>query len=124
GMARFSDALLLLFLALLAAVSCAPTRHQDACAEVRSSSLDLNHFAKTASVKVRSYINIYKSDSDFQAVPLDERLKEPDVSKDKEPLPTENWNKTLLCRYTMDRLFSFSILTARVFAVAQTSELR
>uniref|UniRef100_A0A3B4XML4 Uncharacterized protein n=1 Tax=Seriola lalandi dorsalis TaxID=1841481 RepID=A0A3B4XML4_SERLL len=27
------------------------------------------------------------------------------------------WKEALLCQYTMDRLFSFSILTARVFAV-------
>ncbi|XP_051281140.1 interleukin-23 subunit alpha-like [Dicentrarchus labrax] len=27
------------------------------------------------------------------------------------------WEQNLLCRYTLDRLFSFSILTARVFAV-------
>lgn len=27
------------------------------------------------------------------------------------------WQEKLLCHYTLDRLFSFSILTARVFAV-------
>uniref|UniRef100_A0A3Q1JU52 Uncharacterized protein n=1 Tax=Anabas testudineus TaxID=64144 RepID=A0A3Q1JU52_ANATE len=31
------------------------------------------------------------------------------------------WQESLLCHYTMDRLFSFSILTARVFAVGDPS---
>lgn len=31
--------------------------------------------------------------------------------------PGTHWQEALLCRYTMDRLFSFSILVARVFAV-------
>ncbi|KAK5609052.1 hypothetical protein CRENBAI_016929 [Crenichthys baileyi] len=42
--------------------------------------------------------------------------KEPSVTN-KEPQPVEHWKKPLLCRYTLDRLFAFSILTARVFAV-------
>uniref|UniRef100_A0A3Q3KYB6 Uncharacterized protein n=1 Tax=Mastacembelus armatus TaxID=205130 RepID=A0A3Q3KYB6_9TELE len=29
----------------------------------------------------------------------------------------KHWQEALLCHYTLDRLFSFSILTARVFAV-------
>ncbi|CAL9703270.1 unnamed protein product [Knipowitschia caucasica] len=29
----------------------------------------------------------------------------------------DNWTMELLCKYTMERLFSFSILTARVFSV-------
>lgn len=39
-------------------------------------------------------------------------LKDPGVTT-----PVPNWQKGLLCRYVLDRLFSFSILTARVFAV-------
>ncbi|MEQ2199096.1 hypothetical protein XENOCAPTIV_024625, partial [Xenoophorus captivus] len=42
--------------------------------------------------------------------------KEPSVTN-KEAQPVEQWKEPLLCRYTLDRLFSFSILTARVFAV-------
>ncbi|CAG6021825.1 unnamed protein product, partial [Menidia menidia] len=30
---------------------------------------------------------------------------------------TQGWQKLYLCRHTLERLFSFSILTARVFAV-------
>ncbi|MEQ2160359.1 hypothetical protein GOODEAATRI_032895, partial [Goodea atripinnis] len=41
---------------------------------------------------------------------------EPSVTN-KEAQPVEQWKEPLLCRYTLDRLFSFSILTARVFAV-------
>uniref|UniRef100_A0A4W6FAR0 Uncharacterized protein n=1 Tax=Lates calcarifer TaxID=8187 RepID=A0A4W6FAR0_LATCA len=38
------------------------------------------------------------------------------ISKE-ETEPILDWQEALLCHYTMDRLFSFSILTARVFAV-------
>uniref|UniRef100_A0A3B4BK30 Uncharacterized protein n=1 Tax=Periophthalmus magnuspinnatus TaxID=409849 RepID=A0A3B4BK30_9GOBI len=31
--------------------------------------------------------------------------------------PIQSWQKPLVCSYTMERLFSFSILTARVFSV-------
>ncbi|XP_071402000.1 interleukin-23 subunit alpha-like [Centroberyx affinis] len=31
--------------------------------------------------------------------------------------PVSDWEKPLLCQYTMDRLFSFSIFTARVFGL-------
>ncbi|KAM7405150.1 hypothetical protein PAMP_012434 [Pampus punctatissimus] len=32
-------------------------------------------------------------------------------------VPIDHWQEALLCHYTLDRLFSFSVLTARVFAV-------
>ncbi|KAM3618073.1 uncharacterized protein V6R79_014917 [Siganus canaliculatus] len=35
----------------------------------------------------------------------------------EEAEPVARWQEDLLCHYTLDRLFSFSILTARVFAV-------
>lgn len=48
------DALSVAFLfVLLTAACCAPAGLQDACAEARTSSLDLNQLAKTASAKVR-----------------------------------------------------------------------
>uniref|UniRef100_A0A3Q3JVE2 Uncharacterized protein n=1 Tax=Monopterus albus TaxID=43700 RepID=A0A3Q3JVE2_MONAL len=43
-------------------------------------------------------------------------LQESDMGK-YEIQPTVHWQEIPLCHYTMDRLFSFSILTARVFAV-------
>ncbi|GAA6216619.1 uncharacterized protein LOC119490069, partial [Lates japonicus] len=42
--------------------------------------------------------------------------EESNISKE-ETEPILDWQEALLCHYTMDRLFSFSILTARVFAV-------
>lgn len=49
------DSFLLLFSTLFVffiTASCAPAGHQDACGVLRTSSLDLNRHAKTASVKV------------------------------------------------------------------------
>ncbi|KAG7520982.1 ORM1 2 [Solea senegalensis] len=37
--------------------------------------------------------------------------------KEEKPKPNDLWEKLVLCPYTMNRLFSFSVLTARVFAV-------
>uniref|UniRef100_A0A667YUZ2 Uncharacterized protein n=1 Tax=Myripristis murdjan TaxID=586833 RepID=A0A667YUZ2_9TELE len=43
-------------------------------------------------------------------------LKQTDISSQtKETKAIKEWQKPLLCRYTLDRLFSFSIFTARVF---------
>lgn len=41
-------------------------------------------------------------------------LQESHISEED---PIDQWEEDLLCHYTMDRLFSFSILTARIFAV-------
>ncbi|XP_037629211.1 uncharacterized protein LOC119490069 [Sebastes umbrosus] len=38
-------------------------------------------------------------------------------SRKEDIQPVDLWEEALLCHYTMDRLFSFSIFTARVFAV-------
>uniref|UniRef100_A0A3Q2XN73 Uncharacterized protein n=1 Tax=Hippocampus comes TaxID=109280 RepID=A0A3Q2XN73_HIPCM len=40
-----------------------------------------------------------------------------DISKDVQQHYIGTWKEDLLCQYILDRLFSFSILTARVFAV-------
>uniref|UniRef100_A0A3Q2CRQ7 Uncharacterized protein n=1 Tax=Cyprinodon variegatus TaxID=28743 RepID=A0A3Q2CRQ7_CYPVA len=37
--------------------------------------------------------------------------------KREEPQPVDQWLQDSMCSYTLERLFSFSILTARVFAV-------
>uniref|UniRef100_A0A665SY94 Uncharacterized protein n=1 Tax=Echeneis naucrates TaxID=173247 RepID=A0A665SY94_ECHNA len=42
-------------------------------------------------------------------------LQDSHISQGK-PQDTARWEEALLCQYTMDRLFSFSTLTARVFA--------
>uniref|UniRef100_A0A8C4NSJ7 Uncharacterized protein n=1 Tax=Dicentrarchus labrax TaxID=13489 RepID=A0A8C4NSJ7_DICLA len=41
----------------------------------------------------------------------------PHISNEETHPMMPRWEQNLLCRYTLDRLFSFSILTARVFAV-------
>ncbi|XP_054602093.2 uncharacterized protein [Nothobranchius furzeri] len=171
------------------AASSAPVRdvrssaQQDACTEVKISSLDLNHYAKLASVKARngstdlaavssslvwmeakdmcdpeslkhkpmpcvskiftvltSYssavemISAFDSCSEFTSIvkPALRKLhrdmskcvrslggkheKEPHVSK-VEPEAVDQWKEAFLCHYVLDRVFSFSILAARVFAV-------
>uniref|UniRef100_A0A8C8E2D7 Uncharacterized protein n=1 Tax=Oryzias sinensis TaxID=183150 RepID=A0A8C8E2D7_9TELE len=44
------------------------------------------------------------------------------VSIEEDTWPTEHWKEPLLCSYTLDRLFSFSILTARVFAAGDPAQ--
>uniref|UniRef100_A0A3P9KNX5 Uncharacterized protein n=1 Tax=Oryzias latipes TaxID=8090 RepID=A0A3P9KNX5_ORYLA len=44
------------------------------------------------------------------------------VSSEKDTWPTENWYEPFLCHYTLDRVFSFSILTARVFAAGDPAQ--
>ncbi|KAK9515197.1 hypothetical protein VZT92_025863 [Zoarces viviparus] len=171
---------------LVAAASCAPTGHtlQDACGDVRSSSLELNHVARTVSKEARNgskdvtdfstalvwmeakdmcdpetlrqkpttclgkilnvltrYISAVERVAGFQSCsefvskvkPAMQNLHK-DMNKcvktrtgtnhqmdshtsKEETHDIERWQEELLCHYTMDRLFSFSILSARVFAV-------
>ncbi|TNN30463.1 hypothetical protein EYF80_059385 [Liparis tanakae] len=175
-------ALLLLF----AAASCAPHGHAqpDACADVRSSSLELNHVARTVSKEARngskdvsdftpeliwmeakdkcdpenlkqkpatclgkilsvltSYLSAVETVAGFQSCsefvskvkPKMQKLHK-DMKKCVKTKPgmnhimesptrkeetrhTSHWEEDLLCHHTLDRLFSFSILSARVFAV-------
>ncbi|KAM6982004.1 uncharacterized protein LKV04_012700 [Tautogolabrus adspersus] len=171
---------------LLVAASCAPAGHnpQDACADVRNSSLALNHQAKMVSIEarngdrsesnfttnlawmeakdmcdpetlkqksstcvgkmldvLRSYNSYVEMISGFQCCsqfankvkPALHNLlrdmsrcvnsrtgmnqqKETHISaEDTQPLL--EWHEAPLCHYTLDRLFSFSIISARVFAV-------
>uniref|UniRef100_A0A3P9H967 Uncharacterized protein n=1 Tax=Oryzias latipes TaxID=8090 RepID=A0A3P9H967_ORYLA len=44
------------------------------------------------------------------------------VSSEEDTQPIEHWKEPLLCHYTLDRLFSFSILTARVFAAGDPAQ--
>eukprot|EP00064_Thunnus_orientalis_P015733 superscaffoldBa00002975_g15790 len=167
---------------LLNAASCAPAGLQDACADVRNSSMELNRIAKIVSVQARngskdladfstslvwmraddmcdpetlklksttctermfkaltSYNSVvetvarFPSCSEFvsKVKPALDKLhedmsrcvKSKGVTHDQQGSHTSEeetisqWEKPLLCQYTLDRLFSFSILTARVFAV-------
>uniref|UniRef100_A0A3Q1BUH9 Uncharacterized protein n=2 Tax=Amphiprion TaxID=80969 RepID=A0A3Q1BUH9_AMPOC len=72
---------------------------------------------------LRSYIALVEQVSGFQCCKFGEEVK-PALDKFvlllQEPVkmvPVEYWMEAPLCQYTMDRLFSFSIFTARVFAV-------
>uniref|UniRef100_A0A3B3I6S6 Uncharacterized protein n=1 Tax=Oryzias latipes TaxID=8090 RepID=A0A3B3I6S6_ORYLA len=44
------------------------------------------------------------------------------VSSEEDTWPTEHWYEPFLCSYTLDRLFSFSILNARVFAAGDPAQ--
>uniref|UniRef100_A0A3B5B127 Uncharacterized protein n=1 Tax=Stegastes partitus TaxID=144197 RepID=A0A3B5B127_9TELE len=103
----FSFATFAALCALFTAALCAPVEPQDACADVRSSSVAFNDIARTVSLKVR---NANAQNTDWFVL----LLQEPHESK---KVPAEYWEEAPLCHYTMDRLFSFSIFTARVFAV-------
>uniref|UniRef100_A0A8C8E2W5 Interleukin-12 subunit alpha n=1 Tax=Oryzias sinensis TaxID=183150 RepID=A0A8C8E2W5_9TELE len=182
-------ALVLLF-GFLDTALCAPYGVQDACGDVRISSLGLNHLAKSALLEARngstdqasfsglfafveaedmcdpqsltqkpmpcvgkifktliSYSSAVKRISGFQSCMKSARkvglaleklqtdmrkcvesltslshLHLNSVSIEEDTWPTEHWKEPLLCSYTLDRLFSFSILTARVFAAGDPAQ--
>ncbi|XP_020491503.2 uncharacterized protein [Labrus bergylta] len=170
---------------LLAAASCAPAGHglQDACADLRSSSLELNRQARIASIEAR---NGDRSESNFTTTLAWLEAKDmcdPEALKQKsstcvgkildvlrnyntyvemiskfrscsqfankvkpalhnllrdmsrcvsaktgmnqqeethisaeDTQPPRYWHEAPFCHYTLDRLFTFSIISARVFA--------
>ncbi|TMS15993.1 ORM1-like protein 2 [Larimichthys crocea] len=163
---------------IIAAASCAPTGHNlhDACEDVKTSSLALNHVARIVSMeaqtiskytpdiiskvdwinstdmcdpeslkqestrciaKMLKVLTSYRSEvervSRFEICSVANKVK-PELSKmlddmsrcvkhpkviiNEDTRTVERNEQPLLCRYTLDRLFSFSILTARVFALA------
>ncbi|CAK6963788.1 hypothetical protein EYF80_059385 [Scomber scombrus] len=167
---------------LLATASCAPAGTQDACADVRKSSLELNRIAKTVSElarngskdmsdvsasllwmeandmcdpgtlkhepvtcvrkifkAIRSYKSVLKTVDRFpccsgyvssvkkalhnmetdmgKCVKLSEAINHQEESHTSNGQGIRDYEQLILCHYTMDRLFSFSILAARVFAV-------
>uniref|UniRef100_A0A3B5RBI6 Uncharacterized protein n=2 Tax=Xiphophorus TaxID=8082 RepID=A0A3B5RBI6_XIPMA len=44
------------------------------------------------------------------------------VRSKAEHQPVEHWKEAYVCQYTLERLFSFSILTARVFAAGDPAQ--
>ncbi|KAK2897276.1 hypothetical protein Q8A73_013656 [Channa argus] len=170
---------------LFASASCAPSglHLHDGCADVRSSSLELNHIAKTVSIEARngsqdvidfstslvwmeakdlcdpgtlkqdsascigkildvlkSYNSAIERIAEFQSCSQYVTKVKPAMQKvhkdmsacvsrrgmhhkkashlsSEVPQRIHRWQEALLCHYTMDRLFSFSIFIARVFAV-------
>ncbi|XP_078806390.1 uncharacterized protein LOC144994062 [Oryzias latipes] len=44
------------------------------------------------------------------------------VNSEEDTQPIEHWKEPLLCSYTLDRLFSFSVFTARVFAAGDPAQ--
>uniref|UniRef100_A0A3Q2V035 Uncharacterized protein n=1 Tax=Haplochromis burtoni TaxID=8153 RepID=A0A3Q2V035_HAPBU len=63
-------------------------------------------------------ISEFESCSEFasQVVPVINKLHT-DVTKSVEEVTIPEWEKPYLCHYILDRLFSFSIFTARVLSV-------
>uniref|UniRef100_A0A672IUY7 Uncharacterized protein n=1 Tax=Salarias fasciatus TaxID=181472 RepID=A0A672IUY7_SALFA len=64
------------------------------------------------------YISEVERVSSFQScMAFGSEAKPESHTSEEESKPIANWEKEPLCHYIMDRLFSFSILVARVFAV-------
>uniref|UniRef100_A0A668T9N9 Uncharacterized protein n=1 Tax=Oreochromis aureus TaxID=47969 RepID=A0A668T9N9_OREAU len=123
--------------------SSAPAGHQDSCVDVKASSLELNKIARNVSLEVSCFfllqtissflllkhyllrrISEFENCSEFasQVMPVINKLHK-DVTKcadskgDWGAEKVSLWEKPYLCHYTLDRLFSFSIFTARVLSV-------
>uniref|UniRef100_A0A3P9MVB8 Pectinesterase inhibitor domain-containing protein n=1 Tax=Poecilia reticulata TaxID=8081 RepID=A0A3P9MVB8_POERE len=50
------------------------------------------------------------------------KLEKEHHGKKAEHHPVEHWKEAFVCQYTLERLFSFSILTARVFAAGDPAQ--
>uniref|UniRef100_A0A3B3CRA2 Uncharacterized protein n=1 Tax=Oryzias melastigma TaxID=30732 RepID=A0A3B3CRA2_ORYME len=78
---------------------------------------------------LKNYNSAVKKISGFQScmkaagkvAPVLEKLSKDMIGEEKETQTIEHWKEPLLCRYTLDRLFSFSIHSARVFAAGDPS---
>uniref|UniRef100_A0A3P9H974 Uncharacterized protein n=1 Tax=Oryzias latipes TaxID=8090 RepID=A0A3P9H974_ORYLA len=77
---------------------------------------------------LKSYSSAVKRISGFQSCMKPARKLIPTVflqnlvSNEEDTQPIEHWKEPLLCSYTLDRLFSFSVFTARVFAAGDPAQ--
>ncbi|CAL8367117.1 unnamed protein product [Lota lota] len=106
-------------------------RVEDACSSVQSSSSWLNKIARILSVETRIGIaNVTNFSSNIPWMETQDKCDPGSLSNNPTFSATtvhhmeedEMWEAADLCHYIMERLFSFSIISARVFALGDPAK--